>query len=188
MSLLRILGVQGIAGIAISLALGILLVVQTGETRHWQKQSGAFEQLYHDQRAELATTVSNYRAAADAARASDRANAERVAANQRTISERTEHEYEERLAAARAVAGRLRVQSAAAAADPGAGRTAAVPRVADAARSADEAADQDRLPQFDALVATEQAVQLDELIKWVRRQHDIEPSGKTVVESGSTNR
>jgi hypothetical protein len=176
MSLLRILGVQGIAGIAISLALGIMLVVQTGETRHWQKQSGAFEQLYHDQRAELATTVSNYRAAADAARASDRANAERVAANQRTISERTEHEYEERLAAARAAAERLRRETSSAAADPGAGRAAPVSRMAGASGSADEAARQNRLPQPDALVATEQAIQLDELIKWVEAQAEVDPN------------
>ena len=188
MTLLRFLNPQGIAGIAISLALALLLLAQKGETRHWKNESGRFEQLYTQEQSALARTIANYRAAANAARAADHANVERVTAEQLSINERTEHDYEARLAAARAAAGRLRVQSAAAAADSGAGRTAAVPRVADAARSADEAADQDRLPQSDALIATEQAIQLDELIKWVRRQHDIEPRGKTVVESGSTNR
>jgi hypothetical protein len=39
-----------------------------------------------------------------------------------------------------------------------------------------QAADQDRLSQSDALTATEQAIQLDELIKWVRRQHEVDPN------------
>ena len=30
------------------------------------------------------------------------------------------------------------------------------------------------LPAEDALTATEQAIQLDELIKWVRRQHEVD--------------
>ena len=34
MMFLRLLNVQGIAGIAVSLALGILLVIQKGETHH----------------------------------------------------------------------------------------------------------------------------------------------------------
>jgi len=42
MILLRLLNVQGIAGIAVSLALGILLLLQKGETRQWRKSSGRF--------------------------------------------------------------------------------------------------------------------------------------------------
>ena len=186
--ILRLLNWQGIVGIAVAFTLLVMLTVQKLDAAHWEKQSDKFERLYQQEQAAFALTTANYRAAAVQAQLADKANAERVAADQGSINERTKNDFEARLADARAAAGRLRVQSAAAAADSGAGRTAAVPRVADAARSADEAADQDRLPQFDALVATEQAVQLDELIKWVRRQHDIEPSGKTVVESGSTNR
>jgi hypothetical protein len=179
MSLLRVLGVQGIAGIAISLALGILLLIQRGETRHWQRQSGQFEQLYHDQQAALETTVSNYRAAADEARAADQANAERVAADQRTISERTEHDYEARLVAARAAVQRLRIQSAPAATDPGAGGGTPVPGISTAAGEPAEAAGQDRLPQSDALVATEQAIQLDELIKWIEAQAKVDPNASS---------
>ena len=75
MSLLRLLNLQGIAGLAVAVALGILLLVQKGETRHWRKESGQFEQLYGQQQAALATTVANYRAAAAQAAAADRANA-----------------------------------------------------------------------------------------------------------------
>lgn len=178
MSLVRLLNPQGIAGIAISLALAILLLVQKGETRHWKGESGRFEQLYAQEQSALVGTVANYRAAADAARADDQANAERVTAEQRTINERTEHDYEARLAAARAAAERLRVESAAAPADPGIGRKAGVPSVANAPGTADEAAGKDRLPQSDALLATEQAIQLDELIDWVKAQSGIDPNAE----------
>ena len=41
---------------------------------------------------------------------------------------------------------------------------------------ADQAAGEDRLPSADALVATEQAIQLDELIRWVTRQAQVDPN------------
>src|SRR5437667_12301697 len=107
---LRLLNVQGIAGIAVSLALAILLAVQKGETHHWRKQSAGFEQLYSQEQAAFAGTVANVRAAAETARAADRAAATRVATEQHAISERTTHDYETRLAAARARAEQLRVQ------------------------------------------------------------------------------
>jgi len=176
MTLLRLLNIQGIAGIAVGLVLAILLVVQRGETHHWQKQSGHFEQLYTKEQAALAGTVANYRAAAQQAEASDKANAQRVAAEQRTINERTEHDFEARLAAARSLAQRLRGQGAAAAADPGRGGSAPVPNLSAPAGGPHEAAGQDRLPQQDALTATEQAIQLDELIKWIRAQVAVDPN------------
>jgi hypothetical protein len=178
MSLLRLLNLQGIAGIAASLALAILLLIQKGETRHWKSESGRFEQLYTQQQSALAGTLANYRAAADAARAADRANLERAAAEQRAISERTSNDYEARLAAARALAQRLRGPTAAAAADPGIGRAADVPGLPAPAGEAAPAAGQDRLPVADALTATEQAIQLDELIKWVRRQAAVPVGGE----------
>ncbi|MEP6983817.1 MAG: hypothetical protein ABI853_09260 [Sphingomicrobium sp.] len=179
--ILRFISIQGIAGIAASLALAILLLVQKAETRHWRKQSASFEQLYQQERSAFATTVADYRAAATQARAADLANAQRVGADQRAINERTEHDYEARLAAARAAAanlssGRLRVRSEAAA-DPGVGGSAPVPGLSAAADGPAQAAGQDRLLQSDALTATEQAIQLDELIKWVRQQHGVRMDG-----------
>lgn len=58
--------------------------------------------------AAFVTTVANYRAAAGEARASDQANAQRVAAEQAAINERTSNDYESRLAAARSLVRRLR--------------------------------------------------------------------------------
>ena len=172
----RLLNWQGIAGIAASVALAALLFVQRGETRHWKKQSAGFEQLYRQDQAAFATTVADYRAAADRARAADQANAERVAAEQRAINERTTDDFEARLAAARADARRLR-ESTQAATDPGADRSASLPALPAPARGAAE----DGLPQSVALTATEQAIQLDELIQWVRRQAAVDnnPAGAT---------
>jgi hypothetical protein len=178
MSLLRLLNVQGIAGIAVAIALGILLLIQKGETRHWQKQSGQFEQLYREQQSALATTVSNYRAAAEQAEAADRANAQRIAAEQQTINERTSDDYEARLAAARALAQRLRGQTATAAADPGSGRAAPVPALPASPGGPPRAAAQDGFHLSDAELATEQAIELDELIKWVRAQHTVDPNSQ----------
>ena len=176
MNLLRFLNVQGIAGLAASLALAILLLVQRGETRHWQRQSGHFEQLYTHEQAALAGTVANYRATAQQAEASDKANAQRVAAEQHTINERTEHDFEARLAAACSLAQRLRVQSAAAAADPGSGANPPMPGLSAPAGRPHQAASENRLPQPDALSATEQSIQLDELIKWVKKQAAVGPN------------
>lgn len=174
MTILRLLNVQGIAGIAVSLCLAILLVIQKGETRHWKKQSAQIQRLYRGEQDAFANTVANYRAAADQARAEDKAIARRVAAEQRAINERTTNDFQARIAAARAAAERLRLQPQAAA-DRGSGRGAPVPRLSAASGGPAEAAAEDRLPPADALTATEQAIQLDELIKWVRAQAEVDP-------------
>ena len=176
MMLLRLLNAQGIAGLVVSIALGLLLILQKGETRHWRKSSGQFEQLYRGEQSALAVTVANYRAAADAARAADQANFARVAGEQSAINERTEHEYEARLAAARLSAQRLREQTASTATNPGARRAAPVPGLSASAGGPAQAAGQNRLSRADALTATEQAIQLDELIKWIRAQAAISPT------------
>jgi hypothetical protein len=171
--ILRLLNWQGIAGIAASLALAILLLVQKAETRHWRKLSASFDQLYRQEQSAFATTVTNYRAAADRARATDQANSARVAAEQRAINERTENDLEARLASVRDRAQQLRVQPEAAT-NPRPGRNASMPGLSTAAAGAAQAADQDRLSATDALTATEQAIQLDELIKWVHAQAAVD--------------
>ena len=54
MTYLRLLNIQGIAGLAVSVCLALLLVIQRGDTRHWRKQSGQFEQLYRGEQASFA--------------------------------------------------------------------------------------------------------------------------------------
>jgi hypothetical protein len=184
MSLLRLLNIQGIAGIAVGLALGILLLIQRGETAHWKKQSGQFEQLYHEQQSALATTVSNYRAAALQAAAADQANAQRVEADQRAINERTDNDYQARLAAAHSLAQRLRAQAATAATDPRSGAGAPVPGLSGAPGRPAQSAGQDGFPVPDAELATEQAIQLDELIKWVKAQAAVDRTNVTPAKAG----
>ena len=178
--ILRLLNPQGIAGLATSLVLGLLLILSHAETRHWKKQSGQFEQLFRDGEVALAGTVANYRAAAEAARVADLANAERAAAAQRAINERTNQAYEKRIADARAVAQRLRIDSQAAA-DPRNRGSAPLPGLSAPAAGAAETAGEDRLPEADALTATEQAIQLDELIKWLQAQAKVDNNAASVA-------
>jgi hypothetical protein len=173
--ILRLLNWQGIAGIAASLTLGVLLLIQKAETRHWKKESASFEQLYRQEQAAFATTVADYRGAATQARAADESNAERVAVEQRAINERTSNDFEARLAAARTLAQRLRGQAASPAADRGAAGAAAVSRLSASSGGAAQAAGEDRLSLAERELATEQAIQLDELIKWIRAQAGVEP-------------
>ena len=51
-----------------------------------------------------------------------------------------------------------------------------MPGLSAAAGQSHQAAGQDRLPEPDALIATEQAIQLDELVKWVKAQAAIDPN------------
>jgi signal transduction histidine kinase len=186
----RFLNLQGMIGIAVSLLLLGLLVTKAVEARRWHRQAGRFEQSYLAEQSARVATIANYRAAAEAARAADLANAGRVAAAQRTISDRTSHDFETRLADARARAQRLQLAPRSPAGVGGGARAAPVPAAGPAAGAARGAAAQDRLPVAaddpaqdlsldDRLIATEQAIQLDELIKWVNAQAriDAKPAG-----------
>ena len=174
--ILRLLNWQGIVGIAVAFTLLVMLTVQKLDAAHWEKQSDKFERLYQQEQAAFALTTANYRAAAVQAQLADKANAERVAADQGSINERTKNDFEARLAAARSLAQRLRGETAGSTADSRSSASAPVPGLAAPAGGIAEATGQDRLPRSDALTATEQAIQLDELIHWIRRQHAIDPN------------
>lgn len=174
--ILRLLNGQGMAGAAGCLLLLGLLVAQHVDALHWRRESSRFEKLYTDEHSAFASTAAAYRAAADRARADDRDNIARVTAEQRTINQGTENDFKARLAAARLAADRLRSASASRAADPRSGGGTPVPGLPTPARGVAEAPIEDRLPAADALTATEQAIQLDELIKWVNRQAAVDPN------------
>lgn len=192
----KLLNIQGLIGLAAAAVLGVLLLAQSIEARHWKKQSGQFEQLYHGEQTAHAVTVANYRAAAEAARAADQANLGRVLGEQRLINERTAHDFETRLADARARAERLSAELAKTAANPGGRGKPPVPGLPAPPAGAHEAAGQDRLPRSDRLIATEQAIELDELIKWIERQHAVDvnearpstPTGASVNGKASVHR
>lgn len=134
-------------------------------------------------------TVKNFQAAVTEARLQAELNMARVETEQAAITEEIVDGYEARLADARARAQRiyrtdgLRGRSPTGAAGSGAG-AAGVPGVPVAPGRAGEAAGEDRLPAPgagtgelslpDALIATEQALQLDALIEWVNRQAAVQ--------------
>ena len=159
---------------SIKLAVGIVCVLALALLLHdrnrWKSTATLRQQQVVAERAAHSATVANYRAAAAQAREADAANAARVGREQARINERTADEFESRIAAARARAGGLRSEAAIAAADPGGRAAAPVPALPTTAGSAAEASREGRLPPADKLIATEQAIQLDELIEWVKAQ------------------
>ena len=123
------LTVKMILGIACALALALLI----HDRNRWKVKTAHYAELLAAERGAHAATIANVRAAAEQARAADKANIERVEARQSAINERSDHEFEKRLADARAAAGRLRGDGAPAATGAGAGRTKAVPGLSAAA-------------------------------------------------------
>lgn len=188
-AILSRLNLQGLLGLVASVGFAILLVGAKIDARHWRKESTRNEQLYRREQSARADTVASYRAAAEEARAADQAVAERAAEQQRAINERSNDDLEKRLADARARAasisvGSLQREARAASADSSGSRAAPVPGVPASPRSPAQAAGQDGLSPSaqdfsleERLIATEQAIQLDELIKWVRQQAAIPVNG-----------
>lgn len=132
-------------------------------------------------RAAFAGTVANFRAASAAAQRAAEANVERVEAKQAAITQEVTNDYESRLAAARSRADELRRAASRTTADPRGADAAGLSGSGAAASPADAAPADPRLPSAcpadrvcltldEALIATEQAIQLDALISWVERQ------------------
>ena len=149
----------------------LLWLIQSRD--HWRETARANEQLYLQEEAAHAATVANYRAAAEQARLADAANIARLQAEQAAINERTRNDFESRIASARARAGELRRQGAGTAAHPGAGGAPAVPDLPASAGGTSQSTREDGFSDRDRLIATEQAIQLDELIKWVKAQAEV---------------
>lgn len=166
------LSLKFIVGIAAALMLGLLVA----DRNRWKAKTQLYSALLAGERAAHLSTVANYRAAAERARRADVANAKRVKTEQDAINERTAHDFQTRLAAARAHAERLR-REARAETDSRAGGAAPAPGLSASSGGVAEAAGKDGFPRADALIASEQAIQLDELIKWVRRQAAVPQSG-----------
>jgi hypothetical protein len=158
--------------LVVAIACALLVALLIHDRNRWKATATLRQQQVVAEKAAHLATVSNYRAAAEQARAADLANLARTKADQAAINERTANEFESRIAAARARADRLRLD-ARAETDPRGRRTAPVPGVSASAQGTAQAAGENRLSSTDALIATEQAIQLDELIKWVRQQHAV---------------
>ena len=161
--------------LVLAVACAALLALLVQDRNRWKSKTERYASLLAAERSAHSATVAGYRAAAEQARRADAENLARVKAEQAQINERTRDDFESRIAAARGRAGELRRQASGPPADPGRGAAAPVPGLPSAAEGAARAAGEDRLSQSERLIATEQAIQLDELIKWVRRQAGVDP-------------
>jgi len=114
-------------------------------------------------------TQSNYRETLATARAADAEHARAVETAQQEVTNAVSSDYQSRVAAVRARYDSLLRDVRVEAAAGGRGSTA-VPGVPVAASGPDAASAQAGLPAGDALIATEQAFQLEALQSWVRGQ------------------
>jgi hypothetical protein len=172
------------------LVLAIMLHVRTGqrnEARLERDQARAATRLVE---AELTAFAANVRATAAAVQRTYAQNALRVEREQAQATEEVSHDYQTRISDLhrRVAALQLRTGAGAqAAADPGGAAGDRYSALPDAAGGSDASAAQAGLPATglslaDAVVATEQAIQLDELISWVQRQQTIVRTPATSAE------
>jgi hypothetical protein len=173
-----------IVGIACALALALLV----HDRNRWKAKTTHFAELLSAERGAHAATVANVRAASEQARKADQANVERVTVRQSTINQRSDYDFEKRLTDARIAANRLRNEQSPRPDGAGARGATPVPSLPSGAESAAEAAGQDRLSLADQLIATEQAIQLDELIKWVKAQGAVDNQGRDGSIPGADSR
>ncbi len=135
------------------------------------RANGNLKEGIKAERAAHAQTVANFRKAQTEAEAMQKANLTRVAKAQEDITDETVTDYRARLADLHARYDRLRTQG-----NRSASGNTGLPAVPDTAARVDEAPGENGLLAADALIASEQALQLDALITWVEAQAKVENS------------
>jgi hypothetical protein len=162
------------------IVLSIMLVVRTGQRNHARLERDAARAEVGRVVAEAARFAADVRATAERVRSTYAANALRVEREQSQVTEEVSHEYQTRIVDLNRRVAALRLRAAGASgANPGGAAGDRYPALPDAAGGSDAAAAQAGLPApgglplDDAITATEQAIQLDELIRWVQRQAAI---------------
>lgn len=162
-------------------AVGLLLVVAAfawliHSRDGWRDTAHTNEQLYHSEQAAHKGTIANYRAASVQAQALDRANVTRVETEAASANQRNASEYQARIADARARYDRL-LPHAGTIAYPSGSPAAPVSVVSANPGGTPGPAAQGQLSADDALTATEEAIQLDQLIKAVKDVQAINVNG-----------
>lgn len=158
----------------IGLGCALLLALLVQDRNRWKAKTSHYAELLAAERSAHAASTANYRAAAEIARRADKENAARVKSEQAAINQRSAHEFESRIAAARAAAERLHRNAKSAPANPGPRGAAPLSALSATAGSAAQASRPDGLFRTERLIATEQAIQLDELITWVWQQGQVD--------------
>lgn len=170
---------RAVAGLALLCLLSILIAVRTGE-RDQARRALA------DERQAAALFAEQVRGTAARIRADMAARTIDVERRQSKITQEVSSAYQARIHDLDRRVAALRVRGGTSGANSGGSdRAARLPALPAAAGGPDAAAGEDRLPAdpFDALrtgdavLATEQAIRLEELQNWVRRQREVEPPG-----------
>lgn len=148
------------------------------DARHWRKQDGQDVKALQAEKAAFAKTVADYRTIATKQKAADAAMNAATVNQQQSINQEQSDEFQARLAAARA---RYDSLSRTPPANPRSGSGTTVPVIPAATSGLDAATGQDGLPTDDQYLCTAQSIQLDELIKWAKAQHNVDPNEKPHV-------
>jgi len=136
----------------------------------WRANNGLHDSLKAE-RARYAETVASFKKAQADAEAVQAHNLARVAKASKEITNETLDDYNRRVADLRERYKRLLAQG-----NRSAPLDAQMSTVSDTAATVNAATQQDGLSASDALIASEQALQLDALITWVERQAKVENS------------
>jgi hypothetical protein len=154
---------RGAIGIAAIALLAALLVVRTGQRDEARAALARSEQA----RILFAEQV-RARTSEAARRFAEKARLEEQARNQ--ISQEVSSDYQNRMADLRRRIDALRLRGEADRADPDRAGAARLPGLPGAAGGPDAAAGDHRLSLAERIAATEQAIRLEELQRWIRRQ------------------
>lgn len=166
-----------VAGIGVAV-LAFMLFSAKHEAAKWERRTHAAMAQVEEERAAHLQTITNFRTAAYEAAKADAENKRRVEREVKEADQRRVASYEKRIADARAAAERLRREARAIEADPGRGGTSPVPGVPDPPGRVGEAPCDCGLSDAERLIATEQAIQLDELISWLKEIAGIDFQGE----------
>lgn len=160
-----------IAGGIVLIALLFMLHVRTN-------QRDAARNLARDTQSAFDKTVADYRTKAEIARRQDIENVARVQAEQATITQKVSNDYQVDLAAARARADALRVRLSASSGNSGVSGKPGVSEASNATSRPDATTPQNGLSVSERLIATEQAIQLAALQRWIVEQSTVEVKAK----------
>jgi hypothetical protein len=135
-----------------------------------ERQNGKLKQQLAEASRMIVRIEEQVRARTEQARMQDLANAAQAERHQQEISREIANDYQTRLGDLRRRYDAIRMRTGEARADPGSRGNPDLPGVSPAAAGTDAPSGENGLPPADALIASEQALQLKALQEWVRGQ------------------
>jgi len=146
------------------IVLAILLLIQKGETRHWQKQDATHQAMFKAEKAAFEGTVANWRAATAAAKAADIAHKTAVETSHNQTTKDMNDAITQRRDAARAIV--RRVHTGQTGTNPGSGTGTPVPSPTNTASSPNGAGESAELSEADKLICADNTVKAQGWPAW----------------------